>query len=80
LIAKCQNAASSNFKNVRKRPSEDIKKSIIMRDKERLVPFMKGTGKPFITRTPNRNAKCECGSGKKQKHCCGCEKEFYVKD
>lgn len=51
-----------------------------MKDKERLVPFMRGTGKPFITRTPSRNAKCECGSGKKQKHCCGCEKQFYTKN
>ena len=48
-----------------------------MKDKNRLVPIHIGDGSPIVTRKYDRNAQCKCGSGKKQKHCCGVKTEFY---
>ena len=49
-----------------------------MSKEKRMVTIIKGTGKPFIAKKVSRNAKCECGSGKKQKHCCGDETKYYT--
>lgn len=32
---------------------------------------------PLMSRKLHRNAKCVCGSGKKQKQCCGSETRYY---
>lgn len=34
-------------------------------------------GGKLIARKIERNAPCPCGSGKKAKHCCGCETKYY---
>jgi len=36
-------------------------------------------GGQLIAKKIQRNAYCSCGSGKKAKHCCGCETKYYVK-
>ena len=43
----------------------------------RMVHFIKGNGSPIVSFKKNRNALCSCGSGKKQKRCCGVETKFY---
>lgn len=48
-----------------------------MNHKERLVKFVIGDGHPIVTSKPDRNSKCRCGSGKKQKYCCGDKTKFY---
>lgn len=49
-----------------------------MRDKNRMVPIHVGDGSPIVTTKTMRNNPCLCGSGKKQKHCCGVKTEFYT--
>ena len=44
---------------------------------KRTVLIAAGDGTPFRALTFNRNAPCKCGSGKKQKNCCGCETKLY---
>ena len=44
---------------------------------KRTVRFYQGNGKPFRSEKVSRNEKCRCGSGKKAKHCCGCETKYY---
>ena len=43
--------------------------------------FIKDTKatKNIISMKKRPNAKCECGSGKKQKHCCGRETKYFSK-
>lgn len=36
-------------------------------------------GSPIISNKPFRNTPCQCGSGKKQKHCCGDKTKYYCK-
>ena len=48
-----------------------------MNSEPRMVKVFKGNGSPMRAKKPNRNAKCVCGSGKKQKHCCGDETKYY---
>lgn len=48
-----------------------------MNHEKRMVKIIVGDGHPIITSKPDRNAKCICGSGKKQKNCCGDETKFY---
>ena len=36
-----------------------------------------GNGSPIVGFKINRNAKCKCGSGKKQKVCCGTGTKYY---
>lgn len=50
-----------------------------MNREPRKVKIIKGTGQPIAARAQSRNAKCRCGSGKKAKHCCGCETKYYTK-
>lgn len=45
--------------------------------KPRMVTILKGNGSPIVTKRYDRNKPCECGSGKKQKKCCGAETKFY---
>ena len=44
---------------------------------QRMVTLHVGDGSPIITRKPDRNAKCRCGSGRKQKYCHGVTTEFF---
>lgn len=44
---------------------------------KRMVKFFEGNGTPFRSQKFNRNDPCRCGSGKKQKNCCGDETKFY---
>lgn len=43
----------------------------------RMVKIIVGDGSPIKSITPERNLKCRCGSGKKQKNCCGTNTKFY---
>ena len=45
--------------------------------KEWKVRIIEGNGSPIVSFKKDRNAKCSCGSGKKQKICCGTETKFY---
>lgn len=47
-------------------------------DKNRQVQIHVGDGSPILTQKYNRNAPCKCGSGKKQKHCCGNQTAFHL--
>ena len=44
---------------------------------KRKVKIIIGNGSPMRTTRPDRNAPCECGSGLKQKKCCGCNTEYF---
>ena len=44
---------------------------------KRLVPFIEGNGSPLLSKKQGRNATCTCGSGKKQKKCCGNKTEWF---
>jgi len=46
-------------------------------DKNRQVQIHVGDGSPILTQKYDRNAPCKCGSGKKQKHCCGNQTAFH---
>jgi len=48
-----------------------------MNHEKRMVKIVVGDGSPFVTFKPGQNSKCRCGSGKKSKHCCGDEANFY---
>jgi len=48
-----------------------------MNKDERTVTIHLGDGSPIVTQKPDRNAKCRCGSGMKQKKCCGDKTQFY---
>lgn len=48
-----------------------------MNRERRNVTLHIGDGFPIVTNKPDRNAKCKCGSGKKQKYCCGDRTTFY---
>ena len=43
----------------------------------RTVGMIKGNGFPIVSFKKDRNAPCTCGSGKKQKRCCGTETKFH---
>jgi len=43
----------------------------------RNVTIIKGDGFPIIAIAPERNSKCQCGSGKKNKNCCGIKTQFF---
>lgn len=45
----------------------------------RNVLLYTGNGSPFLSEKTGRNNKCLCGSGKKQKKCCGVETKYYSK-
>jgi hypothetical protein len=47
-----------------------------MNHEERMVKFLAGDG-PFRSLKMDRNGLCQCGSGKKQKKCCGTETRWY---
>lgn len=42
-----------------------------------MVELIKGNGSPLISVKVDRNALCKCGSGKKQKKCCGVERRWF---
>ena len=48
-----------------------------MSKEKRMVLFIEGSGSPMIAYRIGRNEKCRCGSGKKQKKCCGVETKYY---
>ena len=48
-----------------------------MSNEKRKVKFFEGNGSPMRSVKPDRNAPCKCGSGKKQKLCCGCEVKYF---
>ena len=48
-----------------------------MNRQKRMVTYFNGDGSPMLSLKTNRNALCECGSGKKQKKCCGAQSKFY---
>lgn len=48
-----------------------------MNHEKRMVTIHLGDGHPITTAKPDRNAKCKCGSGKKQKNCCGVSTGFF---
>lgn len=48
-----------------------------MNRKIRMVTYFKGDGSPMLSLKTNRNDLCECGSGKKQKKCCGAQSKLY---
>lgn len=45
--------------------------------KEKRMVKLIGDGSPIRAYKPDRNKICLCGSGKKQKKCCGDETRFY---
>lgn len=49
-----------------------------MNHEKRMVKIVIGDGSPMISHKPQRNLLCSCGSGKKQKRCCGIETKFYT--
>lgn len=42
----------------------------------RKVDIILGNGFPLAAKKVNRNAPCECGSGKKAKNCCGDQTKY----
>lgn len=48
-----------------------------MSREKRLVRITPGDGSPMVAIKPERNQKCTCGSGKKQKNCCGIKTKYY---
>jgi hypothetical protein len=48
-----------------------------MNHERRMVKLIIGDGSPIRTLTPDRNAKCACGSGRKFKHCHGTETKYF---
>lgn len=48
-----------------------------MSKEKRLVKITPGDGAPMVSVKQGRNQPCSCGSGKKQKHCCGTKTEYY---
>lgn len=42
----------------------------------RKITVIKGEGTPLYAQKLNRNSPCTCGSGKKQKNCCGVETKY----
>lgn len=46
---------------------------------KRTVTIFKGNGSPMIAEKVSRNSTCKCGSGKKQKNCCGTETKYLIK-
>lgn len=48
-----------------------------MNHEKRMVKFLKGDGFPIVGITPERNSKCQCGSGKKTKNCCGIKSQYF---
>jgi len=48
-----------------------------MKTRQVTVINPKEKGQRIVTLKPARNAKCQCGSGKKQKNCCGSETRFF---
>lgn len=50
-----------------------------MKNKRKVLVHV-GNGSPMLAAKVNRNQPCRCGSGKKQKQCCGTStKYFYSK-
>lgn len=48
------------------------------RDKKRTVQvFSSSSGQPLVRDKQQRNQKCDCGSGKKAKKCCGVTHKYY---
>jgi len=45
---------------------------------KRKVLFLRGDGPPFSSEKQQRNKPCACGSGKKQKKCCGTETKYFL--
>lgn len=48
-----------------------------MAKEKRLVKITNGDGAPIVSVKSARNQPCGCGSGKKQKNCCGTKTEYY---
>ena len=50
-----------------------------MNKEKRLVTIIRGNGHPMIAKriNPQRNTLCNCGSGKKVKHCHGVDTNYY---
>lgn len=46
-------------------------------EKPRTFNVFQGNGNPMTAEKVNRNAPCYCGSGKKQKRCCGDTTKYY---
>ncbi len=61
---------------------EQIKQLEVLRSKNPKLWFrlLYGAYKPWLRKdNGGRNSKCECGSNKKTKHCCGVRVEYYTK-
>jgi len=43
-----------------------------------MMAFYPNEGRPIFAKTVGRNQPCECGSGKKQKHCCGTKTRYFT--
>ena len=48
-----------------------------MKSRQVTVINPKEKGERIVTLKTTRNDKCQCGSGKKQKNCCGSDTRFY---
>lgn len=48
-----------------------------MTKEKRLVKITPGDGAPMVSVKSTRNQACVCGSGKKQKNCCGTKTKYY---
>jgi len=47
------------------------------KEERRKVKVFIGNGSPMKTKKVNRNQLCECGSGMKQKNCCGIVTKYF---
>lgn len=47
------------------------------REKRMITLLSSKTGQPLVADKQQRNAKCDCGSGKKAKKCCGATHKYY---
>ncbi len=48
-----------------------------MSKNKRMVTIFRGNGPPLLSVKYDRNALCHCGSGLKQKKCCGNSTKYY---
>jgi len=48
-----------------------------MSKQKRMVNIFNGNGSPILSLKRGRNILCECGSGLKQKKCCGAISQFF---
>jgi len=49
-----------------------------MNNQKKVVKLISSkTGSPLMSIKTQRNEKCDCGSGKKRKNCCGVTHKYY---